>query len=134
MKLIFQWLLFFVATFTTTTVNASHKIPRLSPVNPLLKDPTATVATNVSSDLEVFFYNQTLDHFNFNPESYATFPQRYVINSKWWGGASKNSPIFAYLGAEGPIDQDILSLGFLPENAPRFKALLVYLEVCVTFF
>ncbi|XP_071719796.1 uncharacterized protein [Rutidosis leptorrhynchoides] len=125
MKLIIQWLLFIVTTFTI--VNATHKIPRLSPVNPLLKD-TNTVAKNLSSDFETFFYNQTLDHFNFNQESYATFQQRYVINSKWWGGASKNSPIFAYLGAEGPIDPDIMSLGFLTENAPRFKALLVYLE------
>ncbi|KAI3826437.1 hypothetical protein L1987_00485 [Smallanthus sonchifolius] len=82
----------------------------------------------ISSDLETFFYNQTLDHFNYKPESYATFQQRYIINSKWWGGANKNAPIFAYLGAKGPIHQDVTGLGFLPENAQRFKALLVYLE------
>lgn len=128
----FQWLLLFVFTFTTRTLGA-HKTLRLSPVNPLLKDSNIVFTSN-SSDLETCFYNQTLDHFNYKPESYATFPQRYIINSKWWGGASKDAPIFAYLGAEGPIDGDIKSLGFLPENAQSFNALVVYLEVCVYFF
>ncbi|KAI3786297.1 hypothetical protein L1987_39881 [Smallanthus sonchifolius] len=33
-----------------------------------------------------------------------------------------------YEKIEGPIDQDVTILGFLTENAPPFKALLVYLE------
>lgn len=127
MKLVFLWLLLFVFTFSTTTFGALNKTPRLSLVNRSLKDPNAVSAT-VSKDLKVFFYNQTLDHFNFNPESYATFPQRYFINFKWWGGAKTHAPIIVYLGAEGPIDQDIEILGFFTENAPRFNALLVYLE------
>nr|GFB64957.1 lysosomal Pro-X carboxypeptidase-like [Tanacetum cinerariifolium] len=127
MKLVFQWLLLFIFTFSTTTFGALNKTPRLSLVNRSLKDPNAVSAT-VSRDLQVFFYNQTLDHFNFNPESYATFPQRYFINFKWWGGAKTHAPIIVYLGAEGPIDEDIKILGFFTENAPGFNALLVYLE------
>nr|XP_043610462.1 lysosomal Pro-X carboxypeptidase [Erigeron canadensis] len=125
-----QWLLIFVVTFfTITTVSSSHKIPRLSPVDPRLRYQTNAVTTTVSNDhLKTFFYNQTLDHFNYKPESYATFRQRYIINSKWWGGAKKKAPIFVYLGAEGPIDGDIGALGLLPDIAPRFKALVVYLE------
>ncbi|KAL4560826.1 hypothetical protein LXL04_032981 [Taraxacum kok-saghyz] len=123
-----QWLL--IATFFTSrtmSMGSPNRTPRLSPIDQRLRDPN-TVLASVSSDHETFFYNQTLDHFNYQPKSYTTFPQRYVINSKWWGGAHTNAPIFAYFGAEGPIDQDINILGFFPENAPRFNALLVYIE------
>ena len=57
-----------------------------------------TTATTVGDDLETYFYNQTLDHFNYHPESYATFWQRYVVSSKHWGGIG--APIFVLLGAE----------------------------------
>ncbi|KAF5822720.1 putative lysosomal Pro-Xaa carboxypeptidase [Helianthus annuus] len=127
MIFMFQWLLLFLVTLTPTIIGAPNKTPPLSPVNPSLRGHTDVFATS-SNDFETFFYNQTLDHFNFKPESYATFQQRYIINSKWWGGASKNAPILVYLGAEGPIDDDVTVLGFLTENAPRFKALVVFLE------
>ncbi|KAJ0083415.1 hypothetical protein Patl1_30536 [Pistacia atlantica] len=48
--------------------------------------------------------------------------------SPYWGGSNSNAPIFAYLGAEAPIDGDLSIIGFLPDNALRFKALLVYIE------
>ncbi|KAH9660397.1 prolylcarboxypeptidase-like protein [Citrus sinensis] len=75
---------------------------------------------------KTFFYNQTIDHFSYGPESYQTFPERYVINSKFWGGG--NSPILAFLGAEAPIDDNIQLSGFTYENAHQFKALIVILE------
>ena len=50
-----------------------------------------------------------------------------MVNSKYWGGA--NAPIFAYFGAEAPLDYDLPAIGFLTDNAPQFKALLVYIEV-----
>ncbi|KAK9058631.1 hypothetical protein SSX86_023473 [Deinandra increscens subsp. villosa] len=112
--------------FTVTTMGVPN-IPSLDPVNRFLKGQT-DVSKIVSSDFQEFFYDQTLDHFNYRPESYTTFQQRYYINYKWWGGASNNAPIFAYLGAESPIDDALWSIGFLPENAPRFNALLVYME------
>ncbi|KAL2507471.1 Serine carboxypeptidase S28 family protein [Forsythia ovata] len=79
-------------------------------------------------DLKTYFYKQTLDHFNYGPQSYATFKQKYVINFKYWGGANSSSPIFAYLGAESPLADDLQNLGFLSANAPHFKALQVYIE------
>ncbi|CAL5426422.1 unnamed protein product [Camellia sinensis] len=107
-----------------------HNIPRLSVFDhKSLRDPSNTIPAFVWEDLETYFYNQTLDHFNYNPQSYATFKQRYVINSKYWGGANESAPIFVYLGAEAPIDGDIQFIGFLPENAPNFKALIVYIEL-----
>jgi len=79
--------------------------------------------------LKTFYYTQRLDHFNYRPESYHTFQQRYVINFKYWGGAKSSAPIFAFFGAEGSIDGDIYYVGFLRDNAPQFRALIVYIEV-----
>ncbi|OIW01983.1 hypothetical protein TanjilG_14014 [Lupinus angustifolius] len=70
---------------------------------------------------------QRLDHFNYRPDSYSTFPQRYIINFKHWGGAKSNAPIFAYFGAEEPLPDD-MHVGLLEDNAPKFNALVVYIE------
>ncbi|KZV14199.1 hypothetical protein F511_44224 [Dorcoceras hygrometricum] len=51
-----------------------------------------------------------------------------MVNSKYWGGANSGYPVFAYLGAESPLDDDLEAIGFLTDNAPSFKALLVYIE------
>ncbi|CAM8926962.1 unnamed protein product [Rhodiola kirilowii] len=84
------------------------------------------VAVKDAADLKSYFYNQTLDHFNFLPESFATFQQKYLINSKYWGGPNQSAPIFAFLGAEAPLGYPFA--GVLQENAKQFKALLVYIE------
>lgn len=86
------------------------------------------------SEFQTFYYKQTLDHFNFRPDSFSTFQQKYVINSKYWGGSKINvsAPIFAYIGAESSLDSIIPYIGFLPENARQFRALLIYIEVVKT--
>ena len=38
-------------------------------------------------------------------------------------------PIFVYSGAEAPIDNQIIGVGFLTENAASFNALVVYIEL-----
>ncbi|XP_020580076.1 lysosomal Pro-X carboxypeptidase-like [Phalaenopsis equestris] len=81
----------------------------------------------IPPDFELRTYSQTLDHFNFGPERYITFQQRYAINFKHWGGASSNSPIFLYTGDEAGLDGDLVA-GFPVDIAPRFKALLVFVE------
>nr|GMD27279.1 lysosomal Pro-X carboxypeptidase-like [Ipomoea batatas] len=81
-----------------------HEIPRLTPFyEPILQHSSSKP---LPPDFRTFYYTQTLDHFNYAPQSYATFQQRYIVNSKYWGGAQSNSPIFAWLGAESPIDFD----------------------------
>nr|DAD48746.1 TPA_asm: hypothetical protein HUJ06_018683 [Nelumbo nucifera] len=85
-------------------------------------------STSQWADYKVYYHNQTLDHFNYRPESYTTFRQRYVMNAKYWGGANTSAPIFVYLGDEAALDFQIGSAGFLSDNAPKFKALLVYIE------
>ncbi|CAN1252765.1 Lysosomal Pro-X carboxypeptidase [Linum perenne] len=89
---------------------------------------TSTVQTLTAvEDLETYFYNQTLDHFNYRPESYVTFRQRYVINSKHWGGPG--APIFVLLGAEAPLRfNSTAPNGFVVDFSSRFNSLLVYIE------
>ncbi|CAO2839284.1 unnamed protein product [Amaranthus hypochondriacus] len=74
------------------------------------------------------YFTQILDHFNFNPQSYQTFQQRYLMNDKYWGGAHKNAPIFVYMGNEGDIEWFANNTGFMFETAPHFNALLVFIE------
>ncbi|KAG0528800.1 hypothetical protein BDA96_05G043900 [Sorghum bicolor] len=73
-------------------------------------------------------YTQRLDHFNSLPSSYATFQQRYLINDTFWGGRSRTAPIFLYAGNEGDIDLFTNNTGFMWEAAPRFRAMLVFVE------
>ncbi|XP_030522320.1 lysosomal Pro-X carboxypeptidase-like [Rhodamnia argentea] len=122
--------LIFLSASVATAHNLDHvDIPKLRMSRPeFLRDPASTAQASVSKDFATFFYNQTLDHFNYRPESYTAFNQRYVVNSKYWGGAESGAPIFAFLGAEAPIDGDIGNAGFLTDNAPQFRALLVYIE------
>ncbi|XP_030522324.1 lysosomal Pro-X carboxypeptidase-like [Rhodamnia argentea] len=124
--------LYFIISFILFAASISgHKLytPTLSLQRKnFLQDPERAVSASVSNDFETFFFNQTLDHFNYRPESYTTFRQRYLINSKYWGSANSSAPIFVYLGAEAPIDGDLIGIGFLTDNAAQFEALLVYIE------
>jgi len=105
-------------------------IPRLGTIRRTSQHEPPTTSSYDKEDYKTFYYTQELDHFNYRPDSYATFQQRYVINSKYWGGADSNAPIFAYLGAEESLDDDLSTVGFLNDNALRFKALQLFIEVC----
>jgi lysosomal Pro-X carboxypeptidase len=101
-------------------------IPKLSPFRGKTFADTKTI-----SDVKTFYYKQVLDHFNYLPQSYKTFKQRYFINFKYWGGANSTAPIFVAFGGEERIDLDPAIIGFMTENAATFKALLVYIEVYI---
>lgn len=88
-------------------------------------------ATSTKNDYQTFYYDQPLDHFNYQPESYITFRQRYIVNFTHWGGAKKAAPIFVYLGGESTSDDDVGSTGFMIDNARRFGGLEVYAEVSI---
>ncbi|XP_047168028.1 lysosomal Pro-X carboxypeptidase-like isoform X2 [Vigna umbellata] len=127
--LLFQCLLFtFLMHFTSTH---SVKIPRLSPIptwDTSLHHPATFDAKTSTDNINTFYYKQLLDHFNYRPQSYKTFQQRYLINFKYWGGANSSAPIFAYFGAEEAIDYSPEGIAFLTDNAASFNALLVYIE------
>ncbi|XP_057955097.1 uncharacterized protein LOC131149058 [Malania oleifera] len=111
-------------------MKSSFNLPRLGVTirEEILRYPQVAPTASCPSDLKTFFYNQTLDHFNYNPESYTTFPQKYRMSTEYWGGAKANAPIFVYFGEEAPLDKDIPIIGFLSDNARYFQALIVYIE------
>ncbi|CAI0452733.1 unnamed protein product [Linum tenue] len=120
---------YFLLLLTAAATASSFKVPRLSIYDPrhhLAGGQTSTL-TAAAEGFEPHFYNQTLDHFNYLPESYLTFRQRYFANSKHWGGPG--APIFVYLGAEAAFPHNFSGgKSFLIEIAPSFNALLMYIE------
>ncbi|GLJ27415.1 hypothetical protein SUGI_0538320 [Cryptomeria japonica] len=79
-------------------------------------------------EYETRYFSQIVDHFTYRPEGYKVFQQRYLINDKHWGGAKKKAPIFVYTGNEGTIEWFANNTGILFEIAPKFGALLVFIE------
>ncbi|KAL9811175.1 putative lysosomal Pro-Xaa carboxypeptidase [Arabidopsis thaliana] len=104
------------------------KIARLGIFPKVLKNAPDGSQKLKKSGLEMYYFNQTLDHFSFTPTSYMTFKQRYTIDFTHWGGAKANAPILAYLGGESSLDSSLSAIGFLSDNGSRFKALLIYIE------
>lgn len=78
---------------------------------------------------EIRNFRQNLDHFDYQPQSYQTFQQKYLFDDRHWGGAKNGSPIFLYTGNEGNIEFFAQNTGFMFDVAPYFKALLVFIEV-----
>lgn len=126
----FHLLSLLILVFTFSASAFALNMPRLGTLPRTMQHEPQTISS--ISHLEYFktyYYNQKLDHFNYRLDSYTTFKQKYVINYRYWGGANARAPIFAYLGAEFPLDEEFPNIGFLSDNAPRFKALQVYIEV-----
>ncbi|ESQ50150.1 hypothetical protein EUTSA_v10002179mg, partial [Eutrema salsugineum] len=118
------------STSSSYSISLAHsKIPRFGFSPTQLKNAHDALTQKVDkSDHEIFYFNQDLDHFTFTPKSYMTFQQRYAIDFKHWAGAKANAPILAFLGEEASLDHDLAVVGFLGDNGPRLKALLVYIE------
>lgn len=134
-----SWLLLLTSTLLASHVSSSsitRMIPKLGVnrgiIHKVRNDPKRLPMA--SEGFETYYYDQTLDHFNYQKESYATFKHRYVMNTRHWRGANASAPIFAYLGEESALDNDISSIGILSDNAAQFGALLVYIEVKLFFF
>lgn len=121
--------LYLLVLTSLTCVSGKHiRINRLGAINRFFQTKGNVENLKNSLEYEVYNYTQTLDHFNFKPESYMTFQQRYVVTSQNWGGPTNNSPIFLYTGEERDIMNDVEELGFPHTLAARFNALLVYIE------
>ncbi|TKY61953.1 Lysosomal Pro-X carboxypeptidase [Spatholobus suberectus] len=118
---------FFLFSLLCFDITFAHIIPRFSSsaVHPALDQRSRPAQNGL---FRTKFFIQILDHFNYNPQSYQTFQQRYLINDTYWGGADKNAPIFVYTGNEGDIEWFAQNTGFMFETAPYFKALLVFIE------
>ncbi|VVB17307.1 unnamed protein product [Arabis nemorensis] len=71
-------------------------------------------------------FHVNLDHFSFQPESYIIFHQKYLISSHFW---RKGGPIFVYTGNEADIEWFASNTGFMMDIAPKFQALVIFIEV-----
>ncbi|XP_031478582.1 uncharacterized protein LOC116249587 [Nymphaea colorata] len=106
-------------------ISAIEAIPIFLPPPSLLQSKPS-LKSNVS--YKTHFFPQVLDHFTFVPQSYKLFQQKYLTNSEYWGGPSTKAPIFVYAGNEGKIEWFAENTGFMFDIAPKFRALLVFIE------
>lgn len=125
---------FRIALFLLVTVMGCSVIDcfRAHPLSVRLRSHDVRKQRNVvaqSNGYETHNYTQVLDHFSFVSES-RTFQQRYFLNKTFWGGPLNNSPIFVCMGEEDSLDDLVLAggCGIVIENAPQFKALLLFVE------
>ncbi|GMY25314.1 lysosomal Pro-X carboxypeptidase-like isoform X1 [Fagus crenata] len=119
----FLWFSFF------TLLSSTVSIAKITPGFPSsIIRPEKLSHTTKNQLYKQKYFTQILDHFNFNPQSYQTFQQRYLINDTFWAGAHKNAPIFVYMGNEGDVEWFTQNTGFMFETAPHFKALLIFIE------
>jgi len=77
---------------------------------------------------------QELDHFTFTPNASMVFRQKYLLNDTFWrrpsgGNDAGAGPLFVYTGNEGDIEWFATNTGFMFDIAPKFGALLVFIEV-----
>ncbi|XP_070007030.1 uncharacterized protein [Nicotiana sylvestris] len=121
-----QFVLFLVCFSSLSFAKIPPRFPSSSFVQP--ENLYFSLASKGNKLYETKYFTQILDHFNYNPDSYQTFQQRYLFNDKNWGGAKTNAPIFVYTGNEGDIEWFTQNTGFMFEIAPHFKALLVFIE------
>ncbi|KAK7833484.1 lysosomal pro-x carboxypeptidase [Quercus suber] len=109
-----------ILVFTFSASAFAFNMPRLGTLPITMQHEPQTISSiSHPEDFKTYYYNQKLDHFNYRLDSYTTFKQRYVINYRYWGGANASAPIFAYLGAEFPLDEEFPNIGFLSDNAPK---------------
>jgi len=81
---------------------------------------------------DVDYFEQQVDHFNFNPTTPPTFMQRYIISSQYWGTQGWDGckgPILFYTGNEGDIFMFFNNTGFVTDVlAEQFGGLVVFAE------
>lgn len=132
LQFLFQFLSLLLL-FTTIRISATY--PGSSTrFDTMRRRMTSKSSLQLHPEFVTYYYTQTLDHFNYKPESYATFQQKYIMNFKYWGGASTSSPIIVYIGEEAPLTFGVHGKGFIVDLASRFKAMLLYIEVSICKF
>jgi hypothetical protein len=114
------FLVFLFYGIQSASVLERHIFNRQAPTDNLIPIPP---------DYRELFYDQTLDHYNFNDDR--LFKQRYLLNDDWFN--AQEGCIFFYTGSQESVIENWNSELFLAENAARFKALMVFAEHVIKF-
>ena len=87
-------------------------------------------AGEVPHPTRTYKFDQKIDHFSNSEFSRETFPQRVFEYDRFWkcGENGTVGPLFVYTGNEGGIDGFYYNTGFMFDIAPKFGALLVFIE------
>ncbi|XP_019366004.1 PREDICTED: dipeptidyl peptidase 2 [Gavialis gangeticus] len=72
------------------------------------------------------YFEQVLDHFNFQTYYNRTFFQRYLAAEKFWN--KEVGPMFFYTGNEGDVWEFAQNSGFILELAEQQHALVIFAE------
>lgn len=122
--LLFTFFLISVSTTTTIESRPAAYFPSRAIYQSSFHKQTKISKSNIP--YKTHYFPQILDHFTFQPQSSKIFYQKYLINSKYW---HQGAPIFVYTGNEGNIEWFANNTGFMLDIAPKFQALLVFIEV-----
>ncbi|KAA8522894.1 hypothetical protein F0562_009317 [Nyssa sinensis] len=115
--------LLLIFTMSATTIESMPTFfPRATYHSSLLKQAKDS---KPKIPYKTHYFPQLLDHFTFQPQSSKIFYQKYLINNQYW---RKGGPIFVYTGNEGEIEWFAANTGFMLDIAPKFHALLVFIE------
>jgi Serine carboxypeptidase S28 len=122
-------LLTLISASNVATVSPSLPEALIAPLGSLrsLKQRRLTSTRNLYT---THYFLQELDHFTFQPNSFYLFYQKYLMNSTYWeNGPNHSGPIFVYTGHEADIVSTAEMMDFMYDIAPKFGALLVFIEV-----